>query len=245
MARQITAIQAGASSSAAFRSAVKTQDPATAILVHSMDRLFRQISERNRQLFELNQSLEARVAQRTQELSEANLRLEGLALTDTLTGLANRRAAMRKLHAEWAEVESRRQPLSCIVIDADGFKEVNDQFGHDAGDEVLKRLAFCLSESVRSDDTLCRLGGDEFLVICSRTPLLGAMQMAEGIRRRASELRVPVGPDTWHGSVSSGVAVRDPGMAGPDDLLKAADQGMYLAKRGGRNRVATVCRAAD
>jgi hemerythrin len=243
MARQIAAIQAGASASAAFRSVVKTQDPATAILVHSMDRLFRQISQRNRELFDLNQSLEARVEQRTHELSEANLRLEGLALTDTLTGLANRRAAMRKLHAEWTGVEGRQRPLSCIMIDADGFKEVNDEFGHDAGDEVLRQLAWCLGESVRTDDTLCRLGGDEFLVICSRTPLHGAMQMAEGIRRRVSELRVPVGPDKWRGSVSIGVAVCSDGMAGPDDLLKAADQGLYAAKRNGRNGVATVCGA--
>jgi hemerythrin len=98
-----------------------------------------------------------------------------------------------------------------------------------------------LRESVRSDDTVCRLGGDEFFVICSRTPLVGAMQMAEDIRHRASELRVIVGSHTWHGSVSSGVAVRGTDMVGPDDLLKVADQGLYVAKRSGRDRVATVC----
>jgi len=244
MARQIAAIEAGATPSVAFRSVVKNQAPATATLVHSMDRLFWQISDRNRELFELNQTLEARVASRTQELSEANQRLEGLASTDVLTGLANRRTAMRKLHAEWATVEKRRQPLSCIMIDADGFKEVNDAFGHDAGDEVLKQLARCLDESVRSDDTLCRLGGDEFLVICGRTPLLGAMQLAEDIRLRVSELRVPAGQGAWRGSVSCGVAVRGAAMAGPDDLLKAADQGLYAAKRKGRNAVQTVCGCA-
>jgi hemerythrin len=241
MARQVAALQQGATSSAAFRAVVKGQDSATATLVRSMERLFQQISDRNRDLFELNQSLEARVAERTQELSDANRRLEGLASTDTLTGLANRRTAMRRLHAEWAALESRQRPLSCIMIDADGFKDVNDGFGHDAGDEVLRQLARCLCESVRSDDTVCRLGGDEFLVICSRTPLLGAMQMAENVRQCASELRVPVGLDTWRGSVSCGVAVREAGMVDPGDLLKAADRGLYAAKRGGRNRVATVC----
>jgi hemerythrin len=241
MARQIAAVQAGASSSAAFRAIVKTQDPATATLVHSMERLFQQISDRNRELFELNQSLEARVEQRTEELCEVNRRLEGLALTDTLTGLANRRAAMRKLHVEWAAVESRHRPLSCIMIDVDGFKEVNDEFGHDAGDEVLRQIARCLSESVRSDDTVCRLGGDEFLVICCRTPMFGAMQVAKCIRHRVSELRVPLGSHKWRGSVSGGVAARGPAMAGPDDLLKAADQGLYVAKRAGRDRVETVC----
>jgi hemerythrin len=226
----------------AFRSVVKNGAPATATLVHSMDRLFWQISDRNRELFELNQTLEARVASRTQELSEANQRLEGLASTDVLTGLANRRTAMRKLHAEWATVESRRQPLSCIMIDADGFKEVNDAFGHDAGDEVLKQLARCLDESVRSDDTLCRLGGDGLSSAVHTA--LGAMQLAEDIRLRVSELRVPAGQGAWRGSVSCGVAVRGAAMAGPDDLLKAADQGLYAAKRKGRNAVQTVCGCA-
>lgn len=238
MAKQIAAIQAGNSPSVAFDSIVETQDPATAMLVQSMDRLFRQISDRNRELFELNQSLETRVEQRTQQLSEANRRLEGLALTDTLTGLANRRAAIRRLHAEWEAGESVDSPLSCIIIDADGFKFVNDTYGHDAGDVVLKRLARCLQETVRSDDTLCRLGGDEFLVVCSRTSARGAMQLAEVLRQEVSGLRVPVGADTWQGSISAGVATREPGMATHDDLLKAADQGLYVAKRNGRNGVA-------
>jgi hemerythrin len=206
-----------------------------------MDRLFQQISDRNRELFELNQSLEARVEQRTQELSEANRRLEGLALTDTLTGLGNRRAAMRKLHAEWGAGESTDRPLACIMIDVDGFKGINDRHGHDSGDEVLRCLARGLNEAVRTDDTLCRLGGDEFLVICSRTPLPGAMRLAEDLRQEAKRLRVPVGPAGWLGSISVGVAVRGPGMGGPDDLLKAADEGLYVAKRSGRDRVATVC----
>jgi hemerythrin len=241
MARQIDAMKAGTASSVALRSVLRDQDAATATLVRSMERLFRQISDRNRELFELNRSLEARVARRTQELSEANLRLEGLASTDALTGLANRREAARKLQAEWVQREARARPLSCVMIDADGFKSINDIHGHDAGDEVLRRLARQLSESVRTDDTLCRLGGDEFLVICSRTPLAGAMQLAENLRHSVSELRVPVGQEEWRGSISAGVAVRGPDMASPEDLLKAADQGLYVAKSRGRNCVATVC----
>jgi hemerythrin len=243
MARQIAAIRGGASSKAAFGSVVGAQDPATATLVRSMDRLFQQISERNRELFELNQSLEERVEQRTQELSEANLRLQGLALTDTLTSLANRRAAMRKLHAEWDAGESNERPLACIMIDVDGFKDINDRHGHDAGDEVLRSLARALDEAVRTDDTLCRLGGDEFLVVCSRTPLPGAMQLAEDLRQKVNGMCVPAGAGQWRGSISAGVAVRGPGMSGPDDLLKAADQGLYAAKRSGRDRVATTCGA--
>ena len=241
MARQIAAIHGGASPNVAFGSAVGTQDPATATLVRSMERLFQQVSQQNRELFELNQTLEARVAKRTEDLSEANRRLDDLASTDTLTGLANRRTAMRLLQREWTAQERRERPLSCIMIDADGFKEVNDGFGHEAGDAVLRELARCLRQSVRSDDAVCRLGGDEFLVICSRTPLLGALKTAESIRQNVCELRVPVGSVSWHGSVSCGVAVRQAGMGDPGELLRAADQGLYVAKHGGRNRVGTVC----
>jgi hemerythrin len=243
MARQIAAIREGESPSEAFRSVVKVRDAATATLVRSMERLFQQVSNQNRELFELNKSLEARVAKRTEDLSEANRRLDDLASTDALTGLANRRAAMRRLQIEWATVEIQERPLSCIMIDADGFKEVNDAYGHDAGDAVLRDLARCLSQSVRSDDAVSRLGGDEFLVICSRTPLPGALKMAETIRQNVAELRVPVGSGTWRGSVSCGVAVREPGMAEPGELLRVADQGLYAAKRGGRNRVGTACSA--
>jgi hemerythrin len=244
MARQMAAIHEGESASEAFRSVARAQDAATATLVRSMERLFQQVSDQNRELFELNQSLEARVAKRTEDLSEANRRLDDLASTDPLTGLANRRAAMRLLQIEWSAEESGERPLSCIMIDADGFKEVNDACGHDAGDAVLRRLARCLSQSVRSDDAVCRLGGDEFLVICSRTPLPGALKTAESIRQNVCQLRVPVGSGTWQGSVSCGVAVREAGMASPAELLRAADQGLYAAKRGGRNRVGTVSDAS-
>lgn len=241
MSKQIAAIRQGTTATVAYRSVAKAQDAATATLVRSMERLFQQVSDRNRELFELNLSLEARVEKRTQELSEANRQLDELASTDALTGLANRRTAMRRLHIEWAAVENRQRPLSCIMIDADGFKEVNDVFGHEAGDEVLRHLARCLAQSVRTDDSVCRLGGDEFLVICSRTPLQGALKMAESIRQRVSQLRVPVDASFWRGSVSCGVAVRVAGMVDPGDLLKAADQGLYAAKRSGRNRVEAIC----
>lgn len=238
MARQIAAIEQGASPREALRGVQANQDPATATLVRAMERLFQQVSDRNLELFELNRTLEARVEQRTCELSEANLRLEGLASTDVLTGLANRRTAMRTLQRLWAEPED--VPLSCIMIDADGFKGVNDHHGHDAGDRVLLGLARCLVDTVRNDDTLCRLGGDEFLVICAQTPLAGALRLAENLRRQVSALRVGAGTGEWCGSISAGVATRKLGMASPDELLKGADEGLYEAKRRGRNCVATA-----
>lgn len=236
MARQIAAIEAGAAPEDRV-AGPKHRDPATATLLHSLERLFLQVSERNRALFELNQTLEARVAERTRELSEANQRLEDMALTDALTALPNRRHAMRRLQAEWREWLDRGTPLACIVLDADGFKPINDTFGHDAGDEVLRQLALRLRDAVRTDDAVCRMGGDEFLVICGRTALEGAMQIAEKLRHDVGELRVAAGRGEWRGSISAGVGACAPWMKNVEALLKAADDGLYAAKRNGRNCV--------
>jgi hemerythrin len=132
-----------------------------------------------------------------------------------------------------------------MMMDADGFKGVNDTHGHDAGDEVLRQLARRLRHAVRTDDTVCRLGGDEFLIVCSQTPLAGALQLAEKVRQQVVALQVPVGKDgVWRGSISIGVAARDAGMAGVQDLLKMADDAVYAAKHQGRNCVATAASQA-
>jgi hemerythrin len=242
MAKQYAAIQAGSTAEQAYLADNGHADPATATLLHSLDRLFQQVSERNRALFELNQTLEARVAERTQELSEANQRLEDMALTDVLTGLPNRRHAMRRLHSEWQQALTHGEPLSCMMIDADGFKLINDTQGHDAGDEVLRQLAHQLRDAARNDDAVFRLGGDEFLIICPATPLEGAKLAAEKIRGQVAAMRVPAGQGEWRGSVSVGVAALDAAMGNVEDLLKASDAAVYQAKRNGRNCVAIWAR---
>ena len=126
------------------------------------------------------------------------------------------------------------------MIDADGFKGINDKFGHEAGDNVLRELAKCLRRSVRNDDIVCRLGGDEFLIICAYTDLPGAMKTAEKLRSEVSELRVRAGSGDWIGSVSVGVAQRSPEMKFEEELLKRADEGVYVAKNNGRDCVSTV-----
>jgi hemerythrin len=191
-------------------------------------------------LLQLNQTLEARVVERTNELAAANQQLEGIALTDVLTGLPNRRHAMRCLEHAWKESFTNNTPLTCMMIDADGFKQVNDNYGHDTGDEVLRQLARNLKYAVRTDDIVCRLGGDEFFVICPKTPQDGAMQLAEKVRQVIAALRVPTGSSEWHGSISIGVAERNNGMYNFEALIKAADDGVYLAKKNGRNRVACM-----
>lgn len=240
----MNAKNAGQSQDEAYQAYLASKDPATATLLQAMNRLFNQVSERNRELFELNRTLEARVAERTQALLAANHQLENMAMTDVLTSLPNRRHAMLAFQAEWQKTVADALPLACLMIDADGFKAINDSFGHDAGDEVLRQLSVKLKDSVRNDDVVCRLGGDEFLVICGNTAQTGAMQLGEKLRHAVSLMRVPAGGGVWSGSISVGVAARQPSMSGVEELLKTADQGVYLAKHQGRNCVATVC-AAD
>lgn len=241
MARLVAAAESGAPVQEAYLAEQKIRDPATATLLHAMHSLFHQVSDRNRALLELNQTLEARVAERTLELSEANQRFENMAMTDVLTGLPNRRFAMHALEREWQKSGQHGTSLACMMIDADGFKAVNDNHGHDAGDEVLRQLARQLTHAVRTDDIVCRLGGDEFLIICCDTPLQGALQLAEKVRHEVAALCVPAGSGTWQGSISVGVAQRDTSMKGVESLLKTADESVYEAKRRGRNCVATVC----
>ncbi len=240
MARQIESIKAGKSATEAYGEEERQRDNATGSLLTALNSLFQQISSRNRALFELNQTLEAKVTERTKELSEANRRLEEIALTDVLTKLPNRRHAMQQMKMLWKEAVDDHIPLGCMIIDADNFKEINDTYGHDAGDVVLQELSRELRGAVRNDDIVCRLGGDEFFIICPNTPLEGAMYIAANVRKAVDALRVSAGEGEWRGSISVGVAVRTLGMEKPDALIKAADEGVYLAKRAGRNCVKTV-----
>lgn len=240
MARQVRAIESGQSAKQAYLAAQVMQAGATEPLLVALNGLFQQVSERNRDLMELNRTLEEKVAERTRSLSQANQQLEQIALTDVLTDLPNRRHAMAWLERVWAQAEKDDSPLSCVMIDADGFKQVNDRYGHEAGDEVLRQLARHLRYCVRTDDTVCRLGGDEFLIICPGTDLDGALQAAEAVRRDIAQMRVSVSDGgQWVGSVSMGVAARVPATKNFDAIIKLADDGLYIAKRNGRNCVAS------
>lgn len=237
MARQIVAIDAGRDAAAAFTAEEEERATSTGPLLRALGGLFLQVSNRNRELSELNRTLEARVAARTAELTEANRRLEALALTDALTGLPNRRHALSALEERWQIRTASNPPVACLMIDADGFKPINDAYGHAAGDAVLRELARALRHAVRTDDLVARLGGDEFLVVCPRTDLEGARRIGEKVREAVASLRVPVGDDVWQGSISVGVAVRQGEMSRPEDLVQEADGAVYRAKRDGRNCV--------
>lgn len=235
MARQIGSIKAGLSVCEAFEQDEQEQNSSTEPLLTALKGLFKQVSKRNAELIQLNQSLEEKVAKRTQALSEANRHFEALALTDVLTGLPNRRHAMQQLGLLWSETKEIKSSLSCIMIDADYFKEVNDTYGHDAGDLVLCELSKTLLHTMRTDDVVCRLGGDEFFIICPNTDRKGAMKIANHIHEPVSRLSVKTGNGKWRGSISVGVAKMSNAMENFEDLIKEADKGVYAAKREGKN----------
>jgi len=126
-----------------------------------------------------------------------------------------------------------------MMIDADHFKEINDTYGHDAGDTVLCELARTLQHSVRTDDFVCRLGGDEFLIICPKTDSKGGLNIAQIVRSKVSEMSVKTGGGFWNGSVSIGLAGYHKNMKNYEALIKAADEGVYEAKKAGKNCVRT------
>jgi len=239
MARQISAIQSGFSAAQAYEKEEKQRQSSTEPLLKALNNLFSQVSERNKTLLRLNESLEEKVAARTKELSKANAHLEKISLTDALTGLSNRRDAMRKFSLVWEEAEQQNLSVVCIMIDADNFKAVNDTYGHAAGDKVLAELAMTLQHSFRNDDIVCRLGGDEFFVICPNTNLDGGVYIAESVREKVSKLRVETGGEPWRGSISVGVAARNQNTKCYEDLIKMSDIAVYTAKQDGKNCVRT------
>jgi two-component system cell cycle response regulator len=172
------------------------------------------------------------------EMAVLNRKLEAAAMTDVLTNLPNRRFAMRKLDDELNGALASSSPLSVIMIDIDHFKQVNDRFGHDMGDLVLRETASVLRNTTRRGDYVCRLGGEEFLVICTKASLAQCAMTAERIRTAIEENVIGFGFDRAV-TISAGAASLDCGAHTVDELLKIADRRVYLAKSGGRNRVSS------
>lgn len=170
------------------------------------------------------------------ELALTNRRLANAALTDQLTGLPNRRSAMDQIEQAWSAAARTDSPLSVMVIDIDHFKHINDTYGHATGDNVLREAADTLRAATRREDSLCRIGGEEFLVICPNTTLSAAMQSAERLRTALETKHIAIGQSVQSIHASIGVATREAGIIDTDALISAADQALYLAKDGGRNQ---------
>jgi diguanylate cyclase (GGDEF)-like protein len=171
------------------------------------------------------------------ELGLANQKLQQTAVTDALTGLYNRRYVIDRLDQEWAQTTRTGRPLACLLIDIDHFKRVNDTHGHDVGDLVLQATAAAMCDNVRQSDVVCRLGGEEFVVIGGGMDAPSATACAERLRMEIAGRAIDIPGGELRVTLSIGVAVREPQMKEPAELLKAADQAVYAAKQGGRNQV--------
>jgi two-component system cell cycle response regulator len=162
-----------------------------------------------------------------------------MAITDGLTGLHNRRYMESHLGTLVEEAAAKEKPLSLLILDVDYFKSINDSFGHDAGDDVLREFATRVRKSIRGIDLACRYGGEEFVVVMPETDMAVAAVVAERIRRRIAGEPFPIqkGLAAVDVTISIGLAALAPGETGAENMLKRADQALYRAKRDGRNRV--------
>ncbi|MDD0838602.1 diguanylate cyclase [Curvibacter sp. HBC61] len=156
---------------------------------------------------------------------------------DALTGLFNRRFLDATLARELVRCLRMQSPLSLILIDIDHFKRVNDEHGHAAGDEVLRRLAFLLSNDARASDVVCRHGGEEFLLMLPHMPLATALARAEHYRATLAASVMWIGGQPLNCTLSAGVACYPADGQTAELLVAAADQALYRAKRSGRNQV--------
>lgn len=166
-------------------------------------------------------------------IHEQTRKLRAMATHDGLTGILNRRAIEKKLKEEVSRSQRHGSLFSIIMFDVDHFKKVNDRYGHNAGDEVLKKVSTCVAELIRTTDHVGRWGGEEFLVITAETPLKETLVLAERIREAIADLRYDSAAPV---TVSLGIAQYAPDESG-EELVKRADSALYQAKEGGRNKI--------
>lgn len=178
--------------------------------------------------------------QAKRDLERANAELEHLATTDGLTGLINRRQAEILFEQILAAARRHLAPASVVMVDLDHFKSINDTYGHEAGDAVLKLVAEQFRARVRASDVVARYGGEEFLLVLSETDLDAAVRVAETLRRRIQDTPFAAGDRRVHLSASFGVtALNLVRGASADEIIHMADEAMYCAKGLGGNRVVT------
>ncbi|MBX5482055.1 MAG: diguanylate cyclase [Myxococcaceae bacterium] len=190
------------------------------------------------------ENLEHAVAERTRELSEANQRLEKLAVTDGLTGVFNHRRFQEALAQEVLRASRTQRRFSVMMVDVDHFKRFNDTFGHPAGDELLRRLARTLEQELRATDLIARYGGEEFAVVLPDTDKDVALAAAERLRAAVeADLNVPGAEHKV--TISVGLATYSADGDTPQAILIAADRALYAAKHSGRNRVVTAASALE
>ena len=238
LVRQINLISIeGYTPEEAYNREINFVESSTEPLLKALKALFFLVSEKNIELEKKNFELEEKVKTRTKELEDANERLEKISIIDELTSLPNRRFVMgeiEKLIHQWERYQIR---FSILFIDVDKFKNVNDVYGHDYGDQVLRWIADFLKSHIRKTDVACRLGGDEFVIICAHCDKNSAYDMGhklnEAYRHMDRKDKLPF----WEPSLSIGVAEYDETFKAASEILNKADAAMYEAKKSGGNQV--------
>jgi diguanylate cyclase (GGDEF)-like protein len=179
-----------------------------------------------------------KLAHTIRQLEASQRALAEQAATDPLTGLKNRRAFFESSEKFFAQTRRYETDLSVILLDIDHFKRINDTYGHHGGDEALVALAKVLANLTRAEDTIARLGGEEFAILLPAANRLGTAVLAERIRAAVERHRFALADREVHMTVSIGIASYGAdGRDNVDQLLNAADRRLYLAKSGGRNRI--------
>jgi diguanylate cyclase (GGDEF)-like protein len=183
-------------------------------------------------------ALQDALSERERQLSDMNEKLLSISRTDALTGLDNRRHLEERLDEMFEHSRRLGEPLGCVMFDLDRFKSVNDTYGHQAGDQVLKELAGILTREAREIDHVGRYGGEEFMLLLPGTVLDSAVVFAERVRSAVEANTFTLRETTITRTISAGVASYPfPGIESPDALVRAADDALYVAKETGRNRV--------
>jgi diguanylate cyclase (GGDEF)-like protein len=198
---------------------------------------FAELKARLRSMLRIKR-LQEELEERERQLLEANERLRHMSRTDALTGLDNRRYLEQQLDMMYAHSERLGEPLSCVLCDLDRFKSVNDTYGHQAGDAVLKQFALILKREAREIDRVARYGGEEFAILLPGTVLDAAVTFAERVRKEIENHTFTFDGGTLQRTASFGVAAwPHPRITNCDGIMRAADDAMYVAKETGRNRV--------
>ena len=181
----------------------------------------------------------SRLKLQSEELIKMNEEFRKLAVTDSLTGLYNRRYFERAMQDELAMSKRHGDRHCVLLIDIDFFKNINDTYGHLEGDRVLQNFSMCLKEQLRGTDILCRMGGEEFVVLCRRVDKDDVIRIAEKFRKNIEKIVFRFGADIVRVTVSIGASIFPKGPDDTiDDIVNEADEALYYCKRSGRNRVA-------
>lgn len=244
MARQIKALQMGASAEEAFAAEEALHNQGMPSLLDMMGQMYSALSAQNVQLSQTNQTLEERIAQHTHALEAAHLRLKTLARTDPLLGIANRAYFNERLEHTCALAVRGERPVGVVLIDVDCFKSYNHRHGHLQGDVCLQTVTKAVHDTLhRSTDLLARYGGAELVVLLPDTHQAGAQGVARRIVQAVHALQMPHedSPVSPFITVSAGVCAQIPyapaqGGSGSAALMQGAESALARAKAGGRNR---------